>query len=305
MIAVEDTASRMTITAKFEPDPGVGPICDRQQYRRTWRAIHLSSFDHLLKWDEAIERRGYQSRRIPAGPETVKFIGQCQRVDVCLYVGDELACPGPSSPRIDAYAVGAPGPIAAVDGFIQQDHIRGFGTTSQRLYGKITTHIRHRPVMMGSANKEFMMDSRHVRAARPGVEAAPRIQQLTAPRWVAATPVRTLNAALAVAWLAFLWSIGLFSAPQSDTVIEPLSFADNLALAMFLVTLGGIIAVVALAIANSRHTAIVSAGSAMSMVVIGTTCGFAGHPISAWGPNTGSAAVIALASLAIMSRRAV
>jgi len=48
----------------------------------------------------------------------------------------------------------------------------------------------------------------------------------------------------------------------------------------------------------------VSAISAMSMVVIGTTCGFAGHPISAWGPNTGSAAVIALGSLAIMGRRA-
>jgi hypothetical protein len=159
--------------------------------------------------------------------------------------------------------------------------------------------------MMGSANKEFIMDARHASAAQSGVKTAPKIQQIATPQWVAATPARTLNAVLAAAWLAFLWSIGLFSSPQSDTVIEPLSFADNLALAMFLATFVGIIAVVALAVANSRHTAIVSAISAMSMVVIGTTCGFAGHPISAWGPNTGSAAVIALGSLAIMGRRAI
>lgn len=147
------------------------------------------------------------------------------------------------------------------------------------------------------------MDARHAATARSAVETAPSIQRSAPPQWVAATPARTLHAALAVAWMSFLWSIGLFSSPSSDTVIEPLSFADNLALTMFLVTLMGIIAVVALAAANSRLTASVSAIAAVSMVVIGTTCGFAGHPISAWGPNTGSAAILGLASVAIMGRR--
>lgn len=147
------------------------------------------------------------------------------------------------------------------------------------------------------------MDARHATKAQSAVETAPSIQRTATPQWVAATPARTLNVALAMAWMTFLWSIGLFSSPSSDTVIEPLSFADNLALAMFLVTLMGIISVVALAVSNSRLTSSVSAIAATSMVVIGTTCGFAGHPISAWGPNTGSAAVIGLASLAIMGRR--
>ena len=39
-------------------------------------------------------------------------------------------------------------------------------------------------------------------------------------------------------------------------------------------------------------------------VVIGTTCGFAGHSISSWGSLTGSAAAIGMASIAILSRRA-
>jgi hypothetical protein len=104
--------------------------------------------------------------------------------------------------------------------------------------------------------------------------------------------------------MGFLWSIGLFAGPSSDTIIAPLSFVDNLAMAMFLVTLGGIVAVVGFAIKNSPLTPIVSAAAGLSMLLIGVTCGFAGHPISAWGPNTGSAALIALGSVALMGRRA-
>lgn len=147
------------------------------------------------------------------------------------------------------------------------------------------------------------MDARHADAARSTIDTAPPVPRATPPQWVAATPARTLHAGLAILWMSFLWSIGLFSSPSSDTVVEPLSFVDNLALAMFLATLIGIIAVVGMAAVNSRHTATVSAIAALSMVVIGTTCGFAGHPISAWGPNTGSAAVLGILSLAVMGRR--
>lgn len=147
------------------------------------------------------------------------------------------------------------------------------------------------------------MDARLAQSARSSISTAPQVRRSKAATWVAATPARTLHGCLAVAWLSFLWSIGLFSSPSSDTVIEPLSFVDNLAMMMFLVTLVGIVAVVAMAVVNSPRTATVSAVAALSMVVIGTTCGFAGHPISAWGPNTGSAAVLGLASIAIMGRR--
>lgn len=147
------------------------------------------------------------------------------------------------------------------------------------------------------------MDARHAPDARIALATAPKIAQTTTPAWIAAAPSQTLNAVLAISWMGFLWSMGLFSSPSSDTVIEPLSFVDNLALAMFLVTLGGIVAVVGFAIKNSPATPVVSATAGLSMVIVGATCGFAGHPISAWGPNAGSAAIIALGSVALMGRR--
>jgi hypothetical protein len=148
------------------------------------------------------------------------------------------------------------------------------------------------------------MDARHAPDAQTALATAPTIARSTNTPWVGAEPNHSLNTVLAVSWMGFLWSIGFFAGPSSDTIIAPLSFVDNLAKAMFLVTLGGIVAVIGFAIKNSPLTPIVSAAAGLSMVLIGATCGFAGHPISAWGPNAGSAALIALGSVALMGRRA-
>ncbi len=120
--------------------------------------------------------------------------------------------------------------------------------------------------------------------------------------WVAAAPNPVLNIGLATAWIGFLWAIGMFS-PAPETITTELSALDNLGLAMFLATLAGLMSVVGLALTNSDRTAAVSGVCAISMVTIGTLCGFAGHPISAWGPNTAFAAVIGFASLAVAARR--
>lgn len=132
----------------------------------------------------------------------------------------------------------------------------------------------------------------------------PRIKRRSA-EWVAANPSHALHLGLGAAWLGFLYTIGLFSAPTADpTSAAPLGFVDSFAMAMFLVTLMGIMAVVSMAIGNHRATAPVSAISGLSIIIVGATCGFVGHPVSAWGPDAALAAVIVAGSVAIMARRA-
>jgi hypothetical protein len=131
----------------------------------------------------------------------------------------------------------------------------------------------------------------------------PRIRQRSV-EWVAARPSQVLHLGLAAVWLGFLFTIGLFSAPTADPAsTAPLGFVDFFAMAMFLVTLGGIFAVIGLALRNNRATAAVSAAAGLAIIVVGATCGFAGHPVSAWGPDAVLAAGIVAASVAIMARR--
>ncbi len=144
------------------------------------------------------------------------------------------------------------------------------------------------------------MDARHAETVE--VTRLRRITERPA-EWVAAAPNPVLNVGLASAWIGFLWSIGFFGTSEAGLATE-LSTLDQFALAMFLATLGGLIAVVAYALVNSPRTAGVSAVCAISMVTIGTLCGFVGHPISAWGPSTFFAGAIGAASLAIAARRA-
>ena len=144
------------------------------------------------------------------------------------------------------------------------------------------------------------MDAQKSLELRERLAAIPRIAQRPV-RWVAAAPSRVLNLGLAASWIGFLYTLGFFSA-SGETSTDPLTFADTLALLFFLVILGGIMAVVGLALANHRATAAVSAVSALAIVVLGATCGFAGHPVSAWGPDAALAGGIALASVAVWSR---
>lgn len=144
------------------------------------------------------------------------------------------------------------------------------------------------------------MDARH--AARVPVSQDAH-REIPRSAWVAAPPSGVLNAALALGWMTFLWSIGLFSVSDAESAETALSFPDQLALAFFMATLVGIVAVVGAALSNSSRTASISAICALAMIALGATCGFAGHPISAWGPDTASAAVLGFASLAIMGRR--
>ena len=145
------------------------------------------------------------------------------------------------------------------------------------------------------------MDSQKSVGIRDRVVSIPRIAQVPL-RWVAAAPSRALNLGLAASWIGFLYTLGFFSSGSSSESADPLSFADTLALMFFLVILTGIMAVVGLALANHRATAAVSTIAAVAIVLLGATCGFAGHPVSAWGPDAGLAGAIALASLGVWSR---
>lgn len=147
------------------------------------------------------------------------------------------------------------------------------------------------------------MDARETTKVTTQISALPRIRRTT--EWVAARPSLQLHLGLAVAWLGFLFTIGLFSAPTADpTSTAPLGFVDMFALTMFLTTLVGIFAVMGMALTNSRRTAPVSAVCGLAIIVVGATCGFVGHPVSAWGPDAVLAAGIVAASIAIMARRA-
>lgn len=155
------------------------------------------------------------------------------------------------------------------------------------------------------------MDSRQNAQVSDQISTIPRIRRRSA-EWISAQPSRRLHLGLAAAWMGFLYTIGLlgplvsslFTGPSSEPVPAPeLGFVDVFALAMFLVTLGGIFSVVSLAITNSKATAPVSAICGLSVIIVGATCGFVGHPPSAWGPNAALAAGIVAASAAVMMRR--
>lgn len=146
------------------------------------------------------------------------------------------------------------------------------------------------------------MDSHKATDLKARLSTLPRIGRRD--QWVAAEPSRPLNLGIAASWLGFLYTLGLFS-PSSGETTEPLSFADNLALMFFLVILGGILAVVGMAMANHPATAAVSAIAGIAIIVLGATCGFAGHPVSAWGPDAALASVIVAASVTVMARRSI
>ena len=146
------------------------------------------------------------------------------------------------------------------------------------------------------------MDAKRNTQLTDRLSTIPRIRRST--EWIAARPSPQLHLGLAAAWLGFLFTIGLFSAPTADPAsAAPLGFVDTFAFAMFMVTLLGIFTVVGLALQNSRATAPVSAACGLSVIIVGATCGFVGHPVSAWGPDAVLAAGIVAASIAIMARR--
>ena len=144
------------------------------------------------------------------------------------------------------------------------------------------------------------MDARKAHDLRDRLGAFTAIQR--ARSWVAAPPSRGLHLALAAAWLGFLWTLGFFGSSSGEGSADPLSFADALALAFFLVILGGIVTVLAMAMANHPATAPVSTVAAIAIVLLAATCGFAGHPISAWGPDAALAAAIGASGVGIMAR---
>lgn len=143
------------------------------------------------------------------------------------------------------------------------------------------------------------MDSRNRLDLTSRLASLPRIARRR--EWMAAEPSRIWNLAIAGSWMGFLYTLGLFTA-SGEASTDPLSFADTLALTFFLVILGGVFAVLGLALANSSQTAPVSVVCALAIIVLGATCGFAGHPVSAWGPDAFLATAIAGASLWVMGR---
>ncbi len=143
------------------------------------------------------------------------------------------------------------------------------------------------------------MDSRNRLDLTTRLASLPRIARRR--EWSPAEPSRSWNLAIAASWLGFLYTLGLFTTSGEGSP-DPLSFADSLALAFFLVVLGGVFAVVGLALANSPQTAPVSVVCALGIIVLGATCGFAGHPVSAWGPDAFLAAAIAGGSMWVMGR---
>lgn len=146
------------------------------------------------------------------------------------------------------------------------------------------------------------MDSTRNDQLRSALASIPRIASQPA-QWVAAAPSRVLNGLIGASWLGFLWTLGVFTSSSGGEQIT-LNFMDSLALAMFLVTLGGIFSVVALAVSNASATAPVSVLSGLAIIVVAAMCGFSGHPASAWGPDAILAAAIVAGSIFVMSRRA-
>ena len=146
------------------------------------------------------------------------------------------------------------------------------------------------------------MDARKAGQLRTRLASVPRITRRD--RWESAPQSRALNLSLAAGWLGLLYALGFFTASSDGASAEPLTFADTLALVFFLANLSGIFAVVGLALSNHRATAAVSAVSGIGIIVLGATCGFAGHPVSAWGLQVGLAGVLVAASIAVMGRRA-
>lgn len=130
------------------------------------------------------------------------------------------------------------------------------------------------------------------------------LQEIPRREWEAAAPSRVLHGGLAAAWMWFLWSIGLFASPDPNAAAPVFSVVEELLMFALLGTIVAVLSTIGLALMNHRATARVSTLCALSMVVIGTTCGFAGHSISSWGSLTGSAAAIGMASIAILGRRA-
>ena len=146
------------------------------------------------------------------------------------------------------------------------------------------------------------MDSTRNEQLRAAIASIPRIAERPA-QWVAAAPSRLLHGGIGVAWLGFLWTLGIFTPSNGGGAID-LSFVDSLALAMFLVTLAGIFTVVAFAMSNSMATAPVSVICGLAVIVVAAMCGFSGHPATAWGPDAVLAAGIVAVSLFVMGRRA-
>ncbi|MGI9606883.1 MAG: hypothetical protein ACR2P0_12160 [Acidimicrobiales bacterium] len=147
------------------------------------------------------------------------------------------------------------------------------------------------------------MDSRKALDLRTRRSAIRPIAR-AAERFVPAAPSRGLHLTLAAAWLGFLYTLGLFAGSGSTEAVDPLSFGDALAWVFFLAILGGVMMVLSLAVSNHRATAAVSTVCALAIIVLAATCGLAGHPTSAWGPDAVLAAGIAAAGIAILGRRA-
>jgi len=115
---------------------------------------------------------------------------------------------------------------------------------------------------------------------------------------------RVLNRLLGLGWVAFLWSIGLFSVPpESADPVPPAGAFDQFMLIVVLGAIVGVLGVISAAIANSPKTAKYSLLAGTTLALLGASCGLEGHPISEWGPSAATAAALGVTSLAAMGRQ--
>ncbi len=145
------------------------------------------------------------------------------------------------------------------------------------------------------------MDARHTVDVTRDISTIPRIERRV--EWRAKAPSHPLHLGLAAGWVGLLYMIGLFTVSSADAAdAAPLGLFDTVAAGMLLITIVGIFGVISLALQNSKATAPASIIAGLSIVTIGATCGFVGHPVSAWGGGAAFAGVLVAASVAIMSR---
>lgn len=145
------------------------------------------------------------------------------------------------------------------------------------------------------------MDAKHLQSLEIDQAALPTIQRREAE---IKEPSRLLHGLLAMGWIGFLWSIGLFSGVDENAAPVELSALETALMPVLLLTIFAIMGVVGLALANSSITARLSAICGFSMAAIGSTCGLEGHAISAWGPTAAAAGALGLASIAMMRHNA-
>lgn len=148
------------------------------------------------------------------------------------------------------------------------------------------------------------MDARYANTADIKIGELPVIERArpSAPSsWV---PSRLLHGLIGLGWVAWLWTIGLFSIPPEGTdPVPPSGVFEQFMLIVVLGAIVGVLGVIGAAIVNSPKTARYSLLAGSALALLGASCGLEGHPISEWGPGAGTAAALGVAGLAIMGRQ--